>query len=374
MPGTDVPFEKALEAARGRLRRLNENMLLLERVPTAPGRFSKVATNVLVVRTDSPHLPYLALIDEDLRYCGRDPFLTGIFGPQPPANGWRPLVLAPGQLPGADLTGVAERVLAFLGFPGRTDTATTLPSGLSADWGFREALPPLVGREDLLEEAEAALAQAAERVAVVFVGAPGVGKTALVRELAWRWQEAHPGRLACRFDAWALADACLRWPATARPRQARLFEHVLRLPPPSLLVWEEMQLATMDPLARLALCRALGASLAVCGTVEKRSLPMVLSPRDLVRRLHLIAVPPPDTNQLTQVILPAVARYLESRYDVRVTPEALHLTQRVSESLSGSQPGKAVRVLDRALARARRRQVRVLGPDDVLETKSAISN
>src|SRR5437899_927318 len=151
-------------------------MLLLQGVPTAPARFSKAVTNLLVVSTRRPELPYLVLVDEDLRYGGGDPFLASVFSEQPKANGWRPLLLAPAHLTQGTLAEVARAALRFLGFPASAE-AEPLPRGLHADWGFREAYPPLVGREELIEEAEAVLAQEMERVAVVFVGPPGVGKT-----------------------------------------------------------------------------------------------------------------------------------------------------------------------------------------------------
>src|SRR5947209_75080 len=132
----EAKLRRELEAVQGHLQRLNRDMLLVQGVPTAPAHFSKAATNLLVVSTHRPEMPYLVLVDEDLRYGGADPFLASVFSEQPRANGWRPLLLAPGQLTQDSLAGVARAALRFLGFPA-TD-AEPLPRGLHADWGFRE--------------------------------------------------------------------------------------------------------------------------------------------------------------------------------------------------------------------------------------------
>jgi hypothetical protein len=361
MRDSEARLQKDLEAVQARVRRLNQDMLLVEGVPAAGGGFSKTSTNLLVVCTRRPQMPYLVLVDRDLRYSGDDPFLAGVFAGQPESDGWRPLLLAPGHLTQEDLAEVARVALRLLGVP--TPAAPSLPHGLNADWGLREAFPPLAGRDALLEEAEAALAQETERVAVVFTGPAGVGKTALCRELAWRWRQKEPGRTACRVDVPALLlGASL--PAQRTERFQTLYREAQTLGPAALLVMEDLPFACATGVTRLALCQAIDAGVRLCATTLPSGLLLLRDP-SLRRRLHTIVVPEPEPEELAETILPAVARHLEIRYAVQVTPEALGMVRRVARG-RGAQPGRAIRVLDAALARARQKGLAFLGPDDVL--------
>jgi hypothetical protein len=360
----ETKLRRDLEAVRARVQRLNRDMLLLEGVPTDRRRFSKETTNLLVVWTRRPELPYLVLVDQDLRYAGGDPFLAQVFSEQPRSNGWRPLLLAPGHLTRSSADEVARAALRFLGFPADGGEASVLPRDLSAAWGFREAFPPLVGREPLLEEVEAALGQETERSAVVLVGPAGVGKTALVREAAWRWQEKEPGRKAVRVNLAGLA-ADTPSPRERTERLQQLYRDVVGLGPGTLVVAEDVHLAAPGPLASLALARAVEDGLRLLATTTERGAG-ALRGDALRRRLHFVAVEEPSPEELTEEVLPAVARYLEVRYGVTVSPQALGLALRRSDDRAGAQPGKGVRLLERALSRARNRGVQVLGPDDVL--------
>jgi hypothetical protein len=354
MRESEARLRHDLEAVNGRVRRLGRDMLLLEKVPTERGHFTKAVTNLLVVCTHTPQLPYLVLVDDDLRYAGGDPFLARVFSDQPQANGWRPLLLAPGHLTRADLAEVARAALRLLGFPALA--ASAVPRGLSSDWGFREAYPPLVGREALLQEAEAVLAQQTERAAVVLVGPSGVGKTALARELVWRWQEKGDGRRGLRVSVPALL--------AGSPLQAGRAEQMLPLGPSALLVVEDLHLACGGPVGPVALARAIEEGLHLVATIGPAAVPLLGGPT-LRRRLHFIPVLEPTPQELTKSLLPTVARYLEVRYGVGVARPSQAVALALSAKQPGAQPGKVVRMLDRALARARSRGLEVLGPDDL---------
>jgi hypothetical protein len=359
----EAGLRRELEAVNGRVKRLSADMLLLERVPTDRREFSKEVTNLLVVRTRRPQLPYLVLVDADLSYGGADPFLSSVFADPSRNNGWRPLLLAPNEAAQSSLPAVARAALRLLGFTPPPNPA--LPRGFSGDWGFREAQPPLVGREALLERAAAVLSQETERAAVVLVGWSGVGKTALARELAWRWQEEGGGRTAVRVDlAAVLAGTSFRGERTERLRQT--WSDALRLGPSALVVAEDLRLACAGSLARRALSGAIDAGLRLIATATRTPAAAAVADPALRRRLHFLRVPEPEPDELAQVLLPTVARHLEVRYGVAVAAEALTLALSVSERLPGAQPGKVLRALDNALARARRQGVQVLGPDDVI--------
>src|SRR5262245_17869036 len=299
-------------------------MLLLQGVPTDPARFSKAATNLLVVFTGRPQMPYLVLVDDNLQYRGDDVFLSQVFSEQPKAQGWRPLLLAPGHMTPTELAVVARRALGLLGFP--KVLPLPLPHGLESDWGFREASPPLVGRDALLQEAEAILGRT-PLPAVVFGGPPGVGKTALTREVAWRWQESAPGRLALRL---CLPDVLADAPsAEFRTRQLQqIYEAVLRLGPATLLVIDGLHFAWAGPLARLALRQALKAGLKLVATAPAAT-PTFYDP-SLQRRLHMVTVPEPTQAELKETILPTVARYLEVRHGLTIASQTLDLALSLS--------------------------------------------
>jgi hypothetical protein len=198
MADSEARLRRELEAVNGKVTRLSGDMLLLENVPTDPQRFSKAQTNLLVVATGRPRLPYLVLVDEDLRYGGGDPFLNSVFADPSRKDGWRPLLLAPGHRPQADLAAVARGALRLLGFAGDEE---------------------------------------------------------------------------------------------------------------------------------------------------------------------------PGAEELTDVVLPAVANYLETRYGLDLATESLRVALALSGQLPGTQPGKVIRLLDSAMARARRQGLSVLGPDDVFDAE-----
>src|SRR5262245_14859161 len=149
MTDSETRLRTELEAVHAGLRRLSPDMLLLEGVPTDARSFSKEETNLLVVRTRSEQMPFLVLVDDNLRYDGPDPFLASVFSRAERKDGWRPLLLAPKQVEADGLADVARSALRFLGFPSG-GSSPALPSGLSAEWGFREAFPPLIGREAIV--------------------------------------------------------------------------------------------------------------------------------------------------------------------------------------------------------------------------------
>lgn len=348
-------LKREVEARGGRVKQLSPDMVLLQQVPTGVGLFSKTRTNLLVSSTPMAQMPYLVMVDQDLRYRGADPFLHGVFASHARLQGWRPLLLAPAHFTPGDLTGVARAMLTLLGFP----TAISEPPsfGLRDDWGLREAFPPLVGRNGLLEQALAVLTHEASRAAPVFVGRAGSGKTALTRELAWRWRSEREGRTAYRADLAAVTSA---------DSLSRMCDEAMRLGADALVVVEMLPLACKTPLQRETLCRAIDSGLRLCATTPPEGLAALRKDPALMRRLHPLPIREPDPDVMLARVLPAVARHLEIRHGVNVSTEALILILKRRAARPGAEPGRSVALLESAVALAHRRGLRVLGPDDVL--------
>jgi hypothetical protein len=182
--------------------------------------------------------------------------------------------------------------------------------------------------------------------------------------LAWRWQQKEAGRTACRVDIPALLSGA-SLPSQRTERFDTLYREARVLGPSALLVLEDLPFACTTGVTRLALCGAIDAGLHLCATTLPSGL-LVLRDRSLRRRLHTIVVPQPEPEELVEKLLPAVARHLEIRYGVKVTRESLNLASRMDRG-RGAQPGRVIRILDGALARARQKGLTFLGPDDVLE-------
>ncbi len=258
-----------------------------------------------------------------------------------------------------------------------SDETTPAPGEPTSD-----CILPLVGREDLLEEINLCLQLQAQPVAVVLVGRSGAGKTAICREVASRWKNNGQGTVQWPELPALLAGVAM--PGESQQRMQYLLEGAVRLGSSGLLVLEAIHLTcgtervawggleaerrkrlVPDTAICLGLCSAIDAGLKIVGTTSPRGLSALRQPA-LMRRLEIIELSEPTDEQMAGAILPAVADCLQRHYDVETTPESLRLVLHRSRELPGAQPGKAIRMLERAVVQARVRGLAVLGPDDVL--------
>jgi len=383
------PAYRLLDELRGTNVRLHrvERGLLLEGVPTSRD-FSKAATNLLVMDTHSARLPFIVLVDENLDYCGRDPNLRSIFSGRHCSKGWRALILALDKLSKPNLANATRAAICILNPVFRTrprrpppsnqrnasnrvlntdpaePIAMSLPCGLSLDWQPDGHPAPFVGREDLLQRAEAIVSGPLKPRGVLVSGPSGIGKTAFCRELSNRWQAAGRDHFSVRIDLPALFAGTIVPPERSE-RVKLLCDEVLRLGPCVLLIAENFQLLTADPLARIALLDALDAGLRLCATTSSCG-PRRLGRLSLHQRLDLIELPEPTLDEMTNQILPAWSRVIESESGVTIAPESYRFLIRTSEEVPGAHPGKGLLELKRAVATARRHGLSVLAPDDLL--------
>ena len=264
----------------------------------------------------------------------------------------------------------------------RSGNPAPLVSNWVIDWPTGPTFP-VVGRDDLMEEAQAVLAQETIPTAVTVVGRSGVGKTAFVREVARRWKEQGAGRVSFRVDLAAMLAGTIL-PADRMERLKHAFNQVLRAGSSALVVIEDIheacgslstgavcidgdrsrRIAAADAVACLVLRSALDSGLRLCATTTPRGLAMFRNCA-IRRRLHIISIAEPEPSELVGLILPQVSQEIAERHGLEISREALAIAARRSETLPGGQPGKAIRLLDHAAALARGRGLRVLGPDDV---------
>ena len=278
-----------------------------------------------------------------------------------------------------------QHVLAAADEPIATGTPSALSAWLSRDWGQREDFLPLVGRAAEIEEAELALERQIAKTAVLFVGRSGVGKTAICRELAWRWQELSSNNVALRVDLPALLAGTV-YPAERGPRLQQVYDQVTRLGSSTLVILEDLHLACGSPANRskaytsgtessnpslqdrwtaAMIAHWIDAGLRIIATTTPDGLRSLRGPA-LRRRIHVLEVSEPTQEELIETILPAVAMHISQSYGVEVVPQALPLLARRSDELSGAQPDKAIRLLDSLTTRACQRGFHLVGPDDLV--------
>ena len=127
----------------------------------------------------------------------------------------------------------AGATVADLSTPQQNDLQTRRPPG--------DERLPVVGREQEIDDAETTLSRRQANCGVLFAGPPGVGKSAVLRELAWRWQERGDRQVAGVIHA-AQIIAETPIPSLRNRRLQELFEKARGLGPSALLAIEDLPL------------------------------------------------------------------------------------------------------------------------------------
>ena len=273
--------------------------------------------------------------------------------------------------------------LAPLYRAGEPDTYPHVP-GLIRAWSNRDGEPPLVRRDALIQEIELNLARQARPIGLILVGPSGVGKTAVCREVARRWEAKQTANMAFGLNL----PAVLAGAADISEQHQRLqqvFAGLLELVPRGLLIVENVALmcgpnprgaganvvgiARRRPMADRLLHRtiqeAVDAGLHILGTAAHGRLGIS---RDAAcrRRFRLLRIPELTTRAVVDEILPAVAKHLAKRFHIEIAPECLSAAVREGSDTTVAQPAKAISVLEQAVVRAKSRGLVVVGPDDVV--------
>jgi ATP-dependent Clp protease ATP-binding subunit ClpC len=233
----------------------------------------------------------------------------------------------------------------------------------------REAkLPPAHGVDAAVSEVLGLLTRGGKHP--LLAGEPGVGKSALVQEVARRIAEG-------RVDA-ALANArmvevsCANILARSTQKQApETFEELLgylRRQPCPIVYIRDLPLALGGPLAPVAVTALrTGGIRFIFETEPKRVQELLRADEALAERLHLIPLQEPPLER-SRWILGRVAEELEREMRLPIDPAACDLALRLSAKflLAQRMPRKAIELLKETAAEAAGAARDRVGPEDVL--------
>jgi ATP-dependent Clp protease ATP-binding subunit ClpA len=358
MAGLDPGLKARLKQLKVRIDNPDADTLLLHNVPADSRCFSKPRTSVLVKRPRAG-LPYLVCVDEDLEYLGPDRELARAFAVADRQQGWRVVPAGPGVYPQAE--DAVEQALAVLGVPGAEPAPAKAPAG-PAGGGLlvRFAVnitaqvrggsaPRTVGRAEAAEQITTSLLSWQHRLPVL-VGAPGLGKTNLLYEVARHLAEVRPDwNLLSVYLCCLLAGAL--WEGEREKLLNAALEEAVAAGGPVALALERLELAVMTaPLVPWLLAAALdrGAHLAATCLppfVEK------LAQGPLARRMD-----PIEVTELAREDASAVVGHLRetlaAHHGVAIDAPVAEAAVARSLTLAGRLPDKAITLLDAAAARA----------------------
>jgi hypothetical protein len=349
----DSALEAKLKRMRLRVEAPDTDTLALKRVPANERCFNKARTNVLIKRT-TEGMPCVVCVDEDLEYQGADPALAHAFAAGATQQGWRVLTFG-GGLHG-DLTSALEFTLGMLGSDEGPDSAPTAPvhakRGLLTAWAanLSDAVAADPGGATLFREEEveqaACCALSWEGRLPLIAGNSGTGKTNLLhgvaRLLAGRKQQVLSVNMGA-IMAGTLFESEREALLLALLREAHDSGATLSL---EQAEWALIGLPRGPVLLREALDRGTRLIATAGADHEQRFAPHPLGSRlDVVRLKELCAS---DTRRVLEVLSPAIAAH----HHVEIDAEVKHAAVERSLIMDGSLPGKAVKLLDLAAARA----------------------
>jgi ATP-dependent Clp protease ATP-binding subunit ClpA len=350
----DPVLESRLKRMRLRLETPDEDTLAVKDVPASRQCFSKGRTNLLIKRPVQGQ-PCFLCVDEDLFYTGADQTLARVFASAPTRQGWRILSFG-GALP-ANLGSALEYAVAML-----ESGAADLPKiengkpalkGLLASWAKDLSLesesthtPVTLFRDEELEQAGGCTLGWQGRLGLV-LGESGTGKTNLMGGVARILRPLNRHLLG--VNAGALMAGILFESERERLLQTLLTE--AREEGVVLAVEQGEWLTIGVPRYAAILCDALdrGSRLLATAAPEHEhrfAVAPLISRLETVRLSELCAN---DSLQVLQALRPSLAAHHRVRIDADVERAAVDRAR----ALPGALPGKAIKLLDAAAARAR---------------------
>ena len=344
-------LEARLKQMRLRLESPDEDTLSVKRVPASQHCFSKPRTNLLIKRPVQGQ-PCFVCVDDDLRYTGTDQFLVRAFASAPTERGWRILSVG-GVL--RDLAGALEYAFSMLAGEEQTTPApaSTRSGVLLGSWAKELTedsagphAPITLFRDEEVEQVAGCMLGWQGRLALI-LGEPGTGKTNLLGGIA-RLLRSH-GRAVLAVNTGALMAGTLFESERERLLQALLTE---AREASAVLAFEQGEwLLSGMPRSMAILCDALdrGVRLIATTTPDHGSRFAMAPLADRLEWVRLREMCASDSRLVLEKHRPLLCAHHRVRIDAEVEKAAVDR----SLSLAGALPGKAIRLLDAAAARAR---------------------
>ena len=357
MAGLEPGLKARLKQLKVRIDKPDGDTLLLRNVPADSRCFSKSRTSLLVKRPRAG-LPFLVCVDEDLEYLGPDRELARVFAAAGRQQGWLVVTAGSGVYPQAG--DAVQQALAMLGAPGSAPLPSQAPpresgGGLLERFAVnltaqvRNGSTPLtVGHQEAAEQTAASLLSWQRRLPLL-VGAPGLGKTNLLYQVARHLAEIRPG-----WDLLSMDLSCLLAGTLWEGEREKLLNVVLEeavAAGPVALALERLELAVMTaPLTPWLLAGALDRGARLVATclppfVEK------LAAGPLTRRMDPIEVTE-LAREDAAAVLGHLRETLAAHHRVAIDAPVVEAVVARSLTLAGRQPDKAITLLDAAAARA----------------------
>ena len=352
-PTIEADLEARLNRMRLRLELPDSDTLTVKGVPANPRCFNKSKTNLLVKRI-AEGLRCVVCVDEDLNYMGADEHMVQAFVSAPAQDGWRILTFG-GTLSG-DLSAALEQALGMLGADDEAGNTLMTRSPVSRRLlsAWTEDLSEMAAngrwdatlyRDEEIEHAAACTLSWEGRLPLV-LGLSGAGKTNLLhgvaRVLALRQKEVRAVNIGALMSG-TLFESEREMLLKSLLSEARESRVVLAL--------EQAEWAILGVPRGLVLLREAldhGVRLIATSTPDhdRRFSPYPLGSRLEVVRLNELCAS--DTRRILELLRPAIAAH----HRIEIDAEVEHATVERSLAMEGTLPGKAIRLLDLAAARA----------------------
>jgi hypothetical protein len=352
----------------------DRNTVIFRDVPVNREFFSKERTNLLIKRPH-PGRPFLACIDDDLEYSGKDPGISRHIASSLTREGWRILPFEPRAC--LDLEATVESALSALGSDGSEPALRAAPAkhdredggllrnvGISITENIIEGnAGPTVGRSEEITTAASCVCRWGEARLAVLSGEPGVGKTNLLAGIGRKLHEHKPDLELVSVDIGRLFAGTF-----LDAERENLLQTVLdeaKESEKTVLALEHMEilpLGTRRPVEHV-IAEALDHGLGLLGTVLSDHLPFLRRPV-LEHRMLVIELDEPSEEE-TLEILTALRGAIAEHHRVTIDDVCLRLCVVSSRDLPGCFPAKAIRLLDHAASRAALAGSSCVGADDV---------
>jgi hypothetical protein len=332
--------------------------VVLRRLPLRG--FNKAATNLLVMRPGTDR-PFVALVDQDLKYLGSENSIKAAFAQAPVQSGWRPLVVDVSP----ELDVAVGRALRIIGFPwsppraqpARKPAPRPTPGRLLSRFGrpiSTNESHSTIGREEQIDQIISCLRRTDPCLPLI-VGPSGAGKTNLLLGVLGEWSRA---------SRTAIINVDLIGFLAAIPAQerAKYFGELLNelIESHAIAAIEHIELVGHEIYCGpLLLSQSLDKGARLIGTTTPKWL-RYFKADPLARRVHFV-----ELTDLTQQELVAILLKKRRAYAVEIDPVCATFAVKASADLPGEYPAKAISLLDAAATRAAMSGAKVLGPDDI---------